>query len=68
MKIINVEIPKKNVKNERILRNLNSFFLSILIKKNEGKIKDMKLFAVEPMIFSMNKFFFMNKAKIKTEI
>ena len=30
-------------------------------------MKEMKLFAVEPIIFSMNKFFFINKAKIKTK-
>ena len=60
-------MPKKNVIKDKILRNLYLFFLSIFNKKNEGAMKEMKLFAVEPIIFSMNKFFFINKAKIKTK-
>lgn len=60
-------MPKKNVIKAKILRNLYLFFLSIFNKKNEGAMKEMKLFAVEPIIFSMNKFFFINKAKIKTK-
>ena len=44
------------------------FFLSIFSKKIEGKMNDMKLFAVDPIMFSMNKFFFINKAKINTKM